>query len=205
MKSVENAADQQPALAVCPRSRVKRAAQRASYERAPAYVLIDRLKTAHIAFVEDGEPRIVPMTAWRHGDDVYLHCLNGGRMSKVLASGALLCLSFAVTNEWVMTKSAYHHSANYESLVLFGKAIQITDNSEFDEAFEAVINQLEAGRWDQVRPPNTRERKATALFRIPIEEGAFKSRTGGPVEEPADMDLPVWNGTLSAIDGKQSK
>jgi len=97
-----------------------------------------------------------------------------------------------------MTKSAYHHSANYESVVLFGRPARVTDDREFDAAFRAIINQLEPGRWDQVRAPNAKERKVTALFRVPIEEGAFKSRTGGPSEEPEDITLPVWHGTLPA-------
>ncbi|WP_336366100.1 pyridoxamine 5'-phosphate oxidase family protein [Marinobacter sp. C2H3] len=185
-------------LSQCPRSQVRRAAHRASDDRARAYELIDALKTAHVGFVENGEPRIVPMTAWRLNDDLYLHCLNGGRLSRVLASGAELCVSLAVTREWVMTKSAYHHSANYASVLLFGRAEPVTDDTAFDAAFRAIINQLEPGRWDQVRAPNARERKATALFRLPIREGAFKSRTGGPNEEPEDEALPVWHGTLPA-------
>jgi uncharacterized protein len=183
-------------LTCCPRSKVKRAAKRASYDRAPAYALIDRLKTAHVAFVEQGEPRIIPITAWRMGDNLYLHTLNGGRLAKRLESGIPLCLSFAVTEEWVMSKSAFNHSANYQSLVLFGTAALVTDEAEFDASFRTVINDLEPGRWEQVRAPSAKERKATALFRVPIEEGAFKSRTGGPVEEPDDMDLPVWHGNL---------
>ncbi|EHJ04862.1 Nitroimidazol reductase NimA, pyridoxamine 5'-phosphate oxidase superfamily [Marinobacter sp. DSM 26671] len=183
-------------LTACPRSRVQRAVKRASYDRETAYRLIDRLKTAHVGFVEDGEPRIIPITAWRLGDDLYLHTLNGGRLSRRLGSGALLCISFAVTNEWVMTKSAFHHSANYESLVLYGRAVPVTDHAAFDAAFRAIINQIEPGRWEQVRAPNDKERKATALFRIPIEEGAFKSRTGGPNDDPEDMSLPVWHGLI---------
>lgn len=198
MKPTDKPLASSSTLACCPRSQIKRAAHRASYEREPAYALIDRLKTAHVAFVEDGEPRIVPLTVWRLGDDLYLHTLNGGRMSQCLSSGVLLCISFAVTNEWVMTKSAFNHSANYESLVLFGKASQVTNEAEFDGAFRAIINQLEPGRWEQVRAPNAKERNATALFRVPIEEGSFKSRTGGPNEEPGDLELPVWHGTLPA-------
>lgn len=182
----------------CPRSQVRRAAKRASYERGPAYALIDRLKTGHVAFVEDGEPRIIPITLWRLNDNLYLHTLNGGRLSKQLEAGTLLCVSFAVTEEWVMSKSAYNHSANYQSLVLFGRAERVTAPNEFDAAFAAIINQLEPGRWDRVRPPNDRERGATALFRIPIREGAFKSRSGGPGEEPGDLALPVWHGTRPA-------
>ena len=79
-------------LTACPRSRVQRAVKRASYDRETAYRLIDRLKTAHVGFVEDGEPRIIPITAWRFGDDLYLHTLNGGRLSRRLGSGALLCI-----------------------------------------------------------------------------------------------------------------
>lgn len=185
-------------LSCCPRSQVKRAAKRASYDREPAYGLIDRLKTGHVAFVEDGEPRIIPITLWRLDDDLYVHTLNGGRLSKRLDAGVQLAISFAVTEEWVMSKSAFHHSANYQSLVLYGKAVRVTDDGEFDAAFKAIINQLEPGRWDQVRSPNTKERKVAALYRIPIEEGAFKSRTGGPNEEPEDMALPVWHGTRPA-------
>lgn len=185
-------------LTHCPRSQVKRAVKRATYEREPAYALIDRLKTAHVGFVENGEPRIIPITVWRLKDHLYLHTLNGGRLSHRLDSGALLCISFAVTHEWVMTKSAFNHSANYESLVLFGVATRVTDDAEFDKAFRAIINQIEPGRWGQVRVPNLKERKATALFSVPIEEGSFKSRTGGPVDDPEDMSLPVWHGTLPA-------
>lgn len=198
MTAMENIPPASAPMSCCPRSRVKRAAQRASYEREPAYRLIDRLKTGHVAFVEDGEPRIIPMTVWRRGDDLYLHTLNGGRLSKRLDAGVPLCISFAVTEEWVMSKSAFHHSANYQSLVLFGRAARVTDDAEFDDAFKTVINQLEPDRWDQVRAPNGKERKATALFRMPIEEGAFKSRSGGPNEEPEDLALPVWHGTVTA-------
>lgn len=186
------------AMTSCPRSTLRRAPQRGSTERERIYGLIDRLKTAHVAFVEDGEPRCIPLTVWRSGDAVFLHVLNGGRISRRLSAGAMLCLSFAETTAWVMSKSAYHHSANYESAVLFGTAEQVHDADEFDSAFAAIINQLEPGRWDQVRPPNNKERKATALFRIPLQEGSFKARSGGPNEEPEDLALPVWHGTLPA-------
>ncbi len=184
------------ALSCCPRSKVKRAAKRASYDRATIYTLIDKLKTGHVAFIEDGEPRSIPITLWRYGDDMYLHTLNGGRLSRQLRQGKQLCISFAETTEWVMSKSAYHHSANYASVVLYGVAEEVTDPVDFNLAFKAIINQLEPDRWDQVRAPSPKERQATALFRIPIREGAYKSRTGGPNEEPEDMELPIWHGTI---------
>lgn len=185
-------------LGFCPRSRVRRAARRARYDREAVYALIDRLKTGHLAFVENGEPRSIPLTCWRAGDSLYVHTANKGRLARHLQAGNLVCISFAHCSEWVMTKSAYHHSANYQSAVLFCRGHEVTDDAEFNIAFKAIINQLEPGRWDQVRPPSRLERKATVLIRFPIEEGSYKSRSGGPVEEPEDLSLPVWHGTLPA-------
>jgi uncharacterized protein len=202
-------------LSFCPRSKVMRAKKRASYDRQQVYELIDQLKTGHLAFVEDGEPRCIPITVWRWQDSLYFHVLQGGRLSRQLGatdvqkadnnhpegptSGKLLCISFAQTSEWVMSKSAYHHSANYQSAVLFGRATEVTDEVHFDRAFQAIIEQLEPGRWRHIRAPSDKERKATALFCLPIEEGSFKARTGGPNEEPEDMSLAVWHGTLPVM------
>ncbi len=185
-------------LGFCPRSQVRRAAKRARYDRETIYQLIDDLKTGHLAFVEDGEPRSIPITCWRDGDDLYVHTANKGRLARHLQAGNLVCISFAETTEWVMSKSAYHHSANYRSAVVYCRGEEVKDEAAFDKAFKAVINQLEAGRWDQVRPPNAQERKATVLIRFPMDEGSYKARDGGPNEEPEDLDLPVWNGTLPA-------
>jgi len=188
---------QRKSLTISPRSRVRQAAKRARYEREPIHRLIDRLKTGHIAFVEDGEPRSIPITVWRHGDDLFVHGMNKGRLTRHLEAGHLVCISFAECSEWVMAKSAYHHSANYASAVIYCRGARVTDPAEFDRAFRAIIEQLEPGRWDAVRPPNAIERKATALIRLTIEEGAYKARDGGPVEEPEDMARPVWHGTRS--------
>jgi len=94
-----------------------------------------------------------------------------------------------------MSKSAYHHSANYRSAVVYCSGERVTDAEEFDHAFKSIIDQLETGRWEHIRPPNPNERKATALIKLTINEGSFKSRTGGPNEDPEDMALPVWHGT----------
>ena len=187
--------DQRQSTKPSPRSRVRQAAKRARYDRESIYGLIDRLKTGHIAFVENGEPRSIPITIWRHGDDLYVHGMNKGRLTRYLEAGHLVCISFAECSEWVMAKSAYHHSANYASAVIYCRGARVTDPAAFDEAFRAVIDQLEPGRWNAVRPPSPHERKATALIRLTIEEGAYKAREGGPNEEPEDMALPVWHGT----------
>ncbi len=179
-------------------SRVRRVAKRASYDMDKVKALINDVKTGHIGFIHNQRPVIIPITVWAIENYVYLHVANKSRLQKLLEAGQEVCVSVAECSEWVMAKSAYHHSANYRSAVLYCTGERITDEAEFDTAFKSVINDLEDGRWDQVRAPNVIERKATALMKLTINEGAFKQRTGGPNEEPEDMELPVWHGNISA-------
>ncbi|MFD2229542.1 pyridoxamine 5'-phosphate oxidase family protein [Alkalimarinus sediminis] len=176
-------------------SKVRRVAKRASYDKSTIYSLIDELKLGHVGFIVNNRPVVIPMTVWRVEDHLYLHVANKSRIQRLLEEGGECSISFAAYKEWVMSKSAYHHSANYCSAVVYCTGRRVTAEDEFDRAFEVIINQLEEGRWDRVRPPNKLERKATALMKMTINEGAFKARTGEPIEEPEDLSLPVWNGT----------
>ena len=180
------------ALANSPKSKVKRVAKRASYLKKDVFHLIDDLKMGHVGFTVDGQVFVIPLTVWRVGESLYIHVMNKSRLQRLLELGEEVCISFAECNEWVMSKSAYHHSANYRSAVLYCVGERITDPKEFDDAFKEVIEQIEAGRRAQVRPPKPNERKATALIKLTINEGSFKKREGGPVEEPEDMSLPIW-------------
>ena len=176
------------------RSRIRKR-QRASYQRDKAYKLIDDLKLGHMGLICDGQLVVIPMTIWRVGDELFFHCINKSRLQRHLEKGEEVCISFAEATEWVMTKSAFHHSTNYRSAVLFCTGDRVTNPEEFDNAFKVIINQIEQNRWDNVRPPNSKERKATALMRLSIAEGSFKCRDEGPSEEPEDLALPVWHGT----------
>ncbi|MBL4681500.1 MAG: pyridoxamine 5'-phosphate oxidase family protein [Pseudomonadales bacterium] len=175
---------------------VRHTRERASYLKEDVYHLVDDLKLGHVAFTIDSQITVVPITIWRVGEFLYFHCANKGRMQKHLESGREVCVSFAECTEWVMAKSAYHHSANYRSAVLFCRGERVIDEDEFDAAFKVIINQIESDRWNEVRTPNKIERKATALMKLTIDEGSFKSRTGEPSEEEEDLSLPVWHGTL---------
>lgn len=179
-------------------SRVRRAAKRASYDLEKVLQLVNDIKLAHLGFVSNDRPVIIPITIWVHASELYIHLANKSRIQKMLESGGEICVSVAECSEWVMSKSAYHHSANYRSAVLYCTGERITDDAEFDNAFKTIINDLESDRWDKVRPPNPQERKGTALMKLHIQEGAFKQRSGGPAEDKADMELPVWHGTVSA-------
>ncbi len=177
-------------------SKIRRAAKRASYKKSDVMALVNDVKLGHIGFISDTRPVIIPITLWAAGDHLYFHVANKSRLQKLLEAGNEVCVSVAECSEWVMAKSAYHHSANYRSAVLFCSGERVTEEKGFDDAFKSIINDLEADRWEQVRPPNPQERKATALMKLTINEGAFKTRTGGPNENPEDMDLPVWHGNI---------
>lgn len=181
------------------KSTIRRSAKRASYEKKDVYQLIDDLKTGHVGFVSDNQAIIIPLTVWRVEDHLYLHVANKSRLQKLLEAGEQVCISFAECSEWVMAKSAYHHSANYRSCVLFCRGERVSDAEEFDRAFRGIINSIEADRWEKVRAPSAQERKGTALMRLHIEEGSFKSRTGGPNEEKSDLTRAVWHGTLPTM------
>jgi len=194
IKSTEKPHQDENCLAHTKHSKVKRGAKRASYEKEPIYHLIDDLKLGHIGFIVNNRPVVIPMTIWRVEDALYFHVANKSRLQKLLEADQEISISFAECNEWVMAKSAYHHSANYRSAVLYCTGTKITDEKEFDHAFEVCIEQMEQGRWQQVRPPSKKERKATSLMKLQINEGSFKSRTGGPADEVEDLALPVWTG-----------
>ncbi len=182
-------------LAHTAKSKVRRGRNRASYQREDVYTLIDDTKLGHMAFVENAEPVVIPMTFWRKGDHLYFHSLNKSRLMKLMVAGQTVCISFAEATEWVLAKSAFNTSANYRSAVLYCTGELVEDADEFDEVFKALFDQIEEGRWQQVRTPNLKERQATALIKLTIDEGAFKSRSGGPNDDAQDLDLPVASGT----------
>ena len=188
--------DQAAQMQRSPRSEIRRVSHRASYRYEDALQLVDELKLGHLGFSIDGQVTVIPMTLWRVGRELYFHTMNKSRLQRLLEDGAEVCVSLAECSEWVLAKSAYHHSANYRSAVLYCRGERVTDEAEFDRVFAEVIEQLEPGRWQHVRPPNAKERKATALMKLTIVEGSYKSRSGGPNEEPEDLALPVWHGAV---------
>jgi len=177
-------------------SKVKSGHKRASYKKQPVHHLVDDLKLGHIGFIWNKRPVVIPMSVWRVDDDLFFHVANKSRLQKLLEAGEEISISFAESKEWVMAKSAYHHSANYRSAVMYCTGSRVTDDVEFDHAFEVFIEQIEKGRWDKVRAPSKQERKATALMKLTINEASFKYSTGGPTIEAEDEGYDVWTGIV---------
>ncbi|BAE50181.1 Predicted flavin-nucleotide-binding protein [Paramagnetospirillum magneticum AMB-1] len=130
------------------------------------------------------------------GERVLFHGGQGSRLARVMAAGAELCVTVTLVDGLVLARSAFHHSMNYRSVVLFGQAVEITDPAEKAAAFAALIEKLSPGRYASVRPPTDKELGATKLLALPLAEGGAKMRSGPPVDDEADMSWPVWAGVV---------
>jgi uncharacterized protein len=179
------------------RVRVRRAPQKGRYDRATIDGVLDRGLVAHLAFVHDGHPCCIPMLYARVGDRVLVHGSTASRAVRTLASGALACLTVTTVHGLVLARSAFEHSANYESVALFGRFAPVEDPDERIAAFEAFTEKLLRGRWDEVRPPNRKELKATVIVSLTIDEASAKVRTGPPDDDDSeDAALDTWAGVV---------
>lgn len=180
-------------LAPTDRSRVRRMPDRARFDRETVDAILDESYLAHVGFVVDGEPRVLSMTYGRDGDVLYLHGATGNAMLRASA-GAEVCVTVTLLDGLVLARSAFHHSMNYRSVVLLGTATKVVDAAEKARAFDAIVEHVVPGRSALARPANDSELQATLVLRLPIEEGSAKVRAGGPIDEDADLALPVWAG-----------
>ncbi len=178
-----------------PKSKVKRAPKRGIYEREKIYALLDREFLCHVAFQYEDYPVVIPTMYGRRDDHLYIHGASVSRLVNELERGIPVCVSVANVSGIVLARSAFHHSLNYESVVLFGKG-RLVEGAEKENALRIISEQVLPGRWSEVRLPTAKELKATKVIRIDIEEASGKMRTGDPVDEREDYDLPVWAGLL---------
>ena len=182
-------------LAQTDRTKLRRIAERGSFDRALANSIIDEAYLAHVGFVVDGAPKVLPMTYGRDGDVLYLHGAVGNAMLRASA-GAEVCVTITLLDGLVLARSAFHHSMNYRSVVLLGTAEKVDDDDEKRRAFDVIVDHVLPGRSQTARPTDAAELRTTLVLRLPIHEGSVKVRGGGPVDDDADLDLPVWAGVI---------
>ena len=179
------------------RVRVRRKRERASYDRGVIEAILDEALIAHLGIVdEDGCPVVVPTLHARCGDVVYCHGSVASRALRALGAGNPACLTVSLIDGLVLARAAMHHSANYRSVVIMGKASSVEDPEEKRTALRAVIEHIVPGRWDDVRAPTENELKATAVLALPIEEASAKLRTGFPLDDEADYARRTWAGVI---------
>jgi uncharacterized protein len=178
------------------RTRVRRAPARGRYDRETIHSILDETLISHVGFAQDGEPVVIPMLHARVGERLYLHGSSASRLMRALAAGAPVCVTATLIDGLVLARSAFHHSINYRSVVVFGTARLVEPQEERIEALELFTEKLVPGRWPEVRPPTRQELKGTKVLSLPLDEASAKLRTGPPIDDDEDYDLPVWAGVL---------
>jgi hypothetical protein len=180
------------------RVRVRRKADRARYDADSVAAVLDEGFVAHVGFLADYGPCVLPMAYARVGDDLFLHGATGNAMLRAL-DGVDVCVTVTLLDGLVLSRSAFHHSMNYRSVVVLGRATTVTDDREKTRALLAVVDHMVAGRSAECRPPTPEEVRATRVVRVPLAEASVKVRTGPPIEDPADLDPRAWWGGVIPV------
>ncbi len=179
---------------------VKRIPKRGAYDKATIYAILDGQFLCHMSWEDQGQPYLIPTAFGRVDDTLYVHGSSKSRMLSMLADGRPLCLVVTHLDALVLARSVFHHSMNYRSAVIYGRA-QIVEGGEKMEALRVITEQIIPGRWDEARLPNEIEMKATTVLAIEIETASAKVRTGPPSDDAEDYDLPIWAGILPVKQG----
>jgi len=177
-------------------TRVKRLAKRGAYDHETVHAILDEAALCHVSLVVDGRPRVLPTLHWRSGSRLYIHGNSKNGLFKAMRAGAEAAVAVTLMDGWVLARSAFHHSVNYRSVMAVGHFEEVTDPAELMAAYQAMMDKIHPGRWDEVRWPNEVELKQTAVMVMELVEVSAKVRTGPPVDDAGDYDLPVWAGVV---------
>mgnify|MGYP001418043883 FL=1 len=181
------------------RTKVRRIPQNAVYDRASIDAILDEGLICHVGFVADGLPYVIPMGYARAGDKVYIHGSTASRLLTSLAGGVDVCLAVTLVDGLVLARSAFNHSMNYRSVVIFGKAVAVEEEAEKIEALRLFSEHMMPGRWRELRDPKPIELKATLVMSLAIAEASAKVRTGPPIDDEEDLQAPVWAGVVPLV------
>jgi nitroimidazol reductase NimA-like FMN-containing flavoprotein (pyridoxamine 5'-phosphate oxidase superfamily) len=181
-----------------PTTRLKttRKPKQAAYDAETINSVLDEAIVAHVGFVRDGYPVVIPTLHARDGERLLLHGSAAGKMLRHLAGGVPICVEVTILDGLVLARSAFEQNVNYRSVVLYGVATPILEEERKLAALEALTNQLIPGRWSECRSPSRQELKGTSILELPLDEASAKVRAGGPTDDPDDLALPHWAGEV---------
>ena len=178
------------------RTTLKRLPSRGNFDRDAIYKILDEAFVCHVGFIVEGKPVVIPTAYGRVDDRFYIHGSSASRMLRTIEAGVDVCVTVTLVDGLVLARSAFHHSINYRSVVIFGRASVVQDRNEKFEAMRSLTQHIVPGRWDDVREPTDSELKATIVLYIPLMEASAKVRTGPPVDDDEDYAIPVWAGEI---------
>ena len=185
-----------PSPAPSARTAVRRQPDRGHYDREQVHAVLDEGLVAHVGLVADHGPVVIPMLYGRAGSRLLLHGSTASRLMRGGAKGLDLCVTVTLVDGLVLARSAFHHSMNYRSVVVFGRATPVTDLDERRTALDLLVDHIVPGRGPDVRPPSEKELRATLVLALPLDESSVKMRTGPPIDEEEDLDRPTWAGVV---------
>jgi uncharacterized protein len=183
------------------RTKVRRLSKRAVYDEAKVHEILDEAFLCHVGFTQDGQPFVIPTLYARSGKTIYMHGSGASRMLKTLAQGVDVCVTVTLVDGYVLARSAFHHSMNYRSVTILGRARLVDDVEEKLQALQAITDHIVPHRWDEVRGPNELEMRQTVVLALALEEVSAKVRTGPPIDDEEDYSLPVWAGVVPVHTG----
>ncbi|MGH9715075.1 MAG: pyridoxamine 5'-phosphate oxidase family protein [Candidatus Acidiferrales bacterium] len=178
------------------RTQVKRLPNRGAYDSETVFRILDEAFLCHVGFVVDGQPFVIPTGYARVGQTLYVHGSAASRMLRTLSEGVQVCVTVTLVDGLVLARSAFHHSMNYRSVVILGRATLVDRREEKLEALKAFTEHVVRGRWNDVRQPTEAEMKATIVLALPLDEVSAKIRSGPPKDDEEDYSLPIWAGVV---------
>jgi nitroimidazol reductase NimA-like FMN-containing flavoprotein (pyridoxamine 5'-phosphate oxidase superfamily) len=178
------------------RARVRRLPKRGRYDWASISAILDAGFLCHVGYVIGKQPYVTPTCYWRHDKRVLLHGSFASRMLKTIAQGIDVCVTVAIVDGLVLARSGFHHSINYRSVMLFGRAHALSEEAAKRDAMQAFVERFFPGRWDTLRPVTRKELKATMVLALDVDEASAKVRTGPPIDDEDDYRLPIWAGVI---------
>jgi nitroimidazol reductase NimA-like FMN-containing flavoprotein (pyridoxamine 5'-phosphate oxidase superfamily) len=178
------------------RTQVKRLPKRGVYDRASVYAILDEGLICHIGFTADSQTYVIPTGYVRAGERIYIHGSPASRMLGALKTGIDICFTVTLLDGLVLARSAFHHSMNYRSVVVLGRAHLVTDPAEKQSALQAFVEHVVPGRWQEARQPTEKELQATYVLALPLDQASAKVRMGPPIDDEEDYALPVWAGVV---------
>ena len=178
------------------KNKVKRAPKRGVYDKETVYKILDDDFLCHVGFVVEGQPFVIPTTYGRIGNKIYIHGAVASRMLQNLDKGIPISITVTLVDGLVLARSAFHHSMNYRSVMVFGTAHLVENEKEKNDALFAISENIIPNRWGEVREPNEKELKITSVLGLEIEQASAKIRTGDPSDDKKDYQLPIWAGVI---------
>ena len=178
------------------RTKLKRLPKRGHFDRETVYAILDEGFICHVGFSVDGQPFVIPTGYARARDKLYIHGSQASRMLRTLSGGLDACVTVTIVDGLVLARSAFHHSMNYRSVLILGRATLVDDPEEKMTALVALSEHIVRGRWADVREPTEQEMVQTTVLCLPIEEASAKIRTGPPLDDEEDYALPIWAGVV---------